>query len=191
MVLYTNFERIKMQLKFISYFTNILFLLLIISLSSALYTSNTKVELIEQDYSKIRISLDSLITENQCLANDVSIVQRLNNADRYRFFSKIKKQLTHKLLTITAYTPSPDETDSTPFEAASGLPVHTGTVAVSKDLFDTGWTFGRIIYIIEMDEFFMINDLMHNKWTNKLDILKWDKKEAIEFGIRQFNVYLL
>lgn len=180
-----------MSLKFISYCTNILFLLLIISLSIALYTSYTEVELIEQDYSKIRISLDSLITENQCLANDVSIVQRLNNADRYRFFSKIKRQLTHKLLTITAYAPSPDETDDTPFEAASGLPVHTGTVAVSKNLFDTGWTFGKIVYIIEMDEFFMINDLMHGRWIDKLDILKWNKEEAVEFGIRQFNVYLL
>ena len=180
-----------MKLKFISYSLNLLFLLTIIALSIVLHKTDKEILLLEQDHRQTRLSLDSLITINKNISADVDIIQRLNNVDRYRFFSKVKKQLTHKLLIITAYTPSIDETDNTPFEAASGLPVHTGTVAVSKDLFDAGWTFGKIIYIVELDEFFMINDLMHNKWIHKLDILKWDKTDAVKFGVQSCNVYLL
>lgn len=93
-------------------------------------------------------------------------------------------------LVVTAYTPSPDETDSSPEITAAMTKVRPGTVAVSRDLFKKGWTFGKKVYI-EGEGIKTINDLMSDKWEKRMDILYFDKQDARQFGKRQLTVALL
>jgi 3D (Asp-Asp-Asp) domain-containing protein len=56
-----------------------------------------------------------------------------------------------------------------------------GTVAVSRDLFQQGWVFGRQIYI-EGHGVYTIQDLMNARWENRIDIVLGSSKAAIQFG---------
>ena len=95
-----------------------------------------------------------------------------------------------KELTVTAYSPRPQETDSTPFITASNSPVRPGIVAVSRDLFDAGWVFGRKVYIKGLGVY-TIDDLMHERKTAQIDVFVYDAAEAQAFGSRTMEVYLL
>ncbi len=94
------------------------------------------------------------------------------------------------IATITAYTPRKIETDHTPYIAASGKRVKPGTVAVSRDLFWNGWTFGKKIYIQGLG-IFTINDLMNKKYKKHIDIFMYSYKKAKRFGKRYAKVILL
>ncbi|MBN2140352.1 MAG: hypothetical protein PHV85_04325 [Desulfovibrionaceae bacterium] len=93
-------------------------------------------------------------------------------------------------VTVTAYNPSQDQCDEDPFVAASMRKVRAGTVAVSRDLFDQGWVFGRKIRIDGLG-IFEINDLMHSRFRRRVDVFMWDKDQALAFGKREFKVALL
>ena len=95
-----------------------------------------------------------------------------------------------KELTVTAYTPSTDECDMDPNITASMQKVRPGTVAVSRDLFNQGWVFGKKIYI-EGYGIFEITDLMNKRWIERIDIVMFSKKEAKKFGVKQRKVALL
>ena len=92
--------------------------------------------------------------------------------------------------TITSYSPNPDQTDEDPFITASMERVQEGRVAVSRDLFYKGWVFGRRIYI-EGKGIFIINDLMHSRKTNQIDIFRFSTTKAEEFGVQHTRVVLL
>ena len=93
-------------------------------------------------------------------------------------------------LIVTAYTPSIDETDEDPEITAAMIKVRPGIIAVSRDLFEDGWTFGKKVYIEGMG-IYTIGDLMNKKWEKRIDILLFDKKDAHHFGKRQLTVALL
>ncbi|MBI9085474.1 MAG: 3D domain-containing protein [Desulfobacterales bacterium] len=87
-------------------------------------------------------------------------------------------------VTITAYTPSVDETDSDPMITASMKRVRPGSIAVSRDLFKAGWVFGKKVYI-QGEGVFVILDLMHDRWEKRIDIVLFSKKDARKFGIKR------
>ncbi len=93
-------------------------------------------------------------------------------------------------VTVTAYTPTVDQTDEDPMIAASMRKVRPGTVAVSRDLFDQGWVFGKKIRIEGMG-IYEINDLMNPRYSRRVDVFMWDEKKAQAFGKRQTRVALL
>lgn len=95
-----------------------------------------------------------------------------------------------KTLTVTAYNPTVEQCDDDPLVAASLRKVKPGTVAVSRDLFDAGWVFGKKIRIEGLG-IFEINDLMNARFTNSIDVFMWDQDKAIRFGKRQKTVALL
>ncbi|UZP68070.1 3D domain-containing protein [Desulfovibrio mangrovi] len=95
-----------------------------------------------------------------------------------------------KTVRVTAYSPREDETDNTPFTTASNRKVRHGIVAVSRDLFDQGWVFGRKIYIKQMG-IFTIDDLMAESKRNQIDIFMFDTERALHFGKRTMEVHLL
>ena len=95
-----------------------------------------------------------------------------------------------QVLTITAYSPSIAATDGTPFLTASNSPVREGIVAVSRDLQDKGWTFGRKVYIDSMGVF-TVEDLLHERWTNQLDVFMFNTQRALQFGKKNMRVFLL
>ncbi len=102
----------------------------------------------------------------------------------------IKGLQRRKVLTVTAYSPRPEETNEDPFTTASNRPVRAGIVAVSRDLFDEGWVFGRKVYIKGLGVF-TIDDLMHQRKRNQIDIFMFETAKARDFGLQKLEVYLL
>ncbi|WP_022663032.1 3D domain-containing protein [Paucidesulfovibrio longus] len=106
----------------------------------------------------------------------------------------LQKQLLEskrvKSVTITAYNPSEDQCDEDPLVAASMRKVRTGTIAVSRDLFDQGWVFGRKVRIEGLG-IFEINDLMNKRFSRSIDVFMWDENQATAFGRRKARAALL
>jgi len=95
-----------------------------------------------------------------------------------------------RVVTVTAYNPTERQTDSDPLVAASMRRVRLGTIAVSRDLFDQGWVFGRKVRI-EGIGIFEINDLMNKRYTQRIDIFMWDEGQARKFGKKNIKAALL
>lgn len=105
----------------------------------------------------------------------------------------LQKALTNspvRTVTVTAYNPTTDQCDDDPLIAASMRKVRQGTIAVSRDLFDQGWVFGRKVRIEGLG-IFEINDLMNKRFTQRIDIFMWDENEARQFGKKNIRAALL
>lgn len=94
------------------------------------------------------------------------------------------------LVTVTAYNAEASQTDSDPDIAASMRRVRPGTIAVSRDLFDKGWVFGRKVRIEGLG-IFEINDLMAARHDKAIDIFLGNNQQAHAFGKRQIRAALL
>lgn len=93
---------------------------------------------------------------------------------------KYMKQIN---LTVTAYSPRKEETDSTPFTTAFQKPVKTGIIAISRDLERLyGWKQGDIVELEGLGRF-EVGDRMHSRWTKRVDIFHWFAYDAREFGM--------
>jgi 3D (Asp-Asp-Asp) domain-containing protein len=103
----------------------------------------------------------------------------------------IDKYEAERMITVTIshYTRSKDETDSTPNQSAILTFARPGfTVAVSHDL---KYMLGHYIYIYGKGVFY-VEDLMNERWTNKIDVLVDTKKEAFAKGeLKNQQVVLL
>ena len=93
-------------------------------------------------------------------------------------------------VTVTAYNADPAQTDSDPEIAASMRRVRPGTVAVSRDLFNKGWVFGRKVRIEGLG-IYEINDLMAARHDKAIDIFLGDNQKAMSFGKRRTQAALL
>lgn len=130
----------------------------------------TKIESRERYLPRI----EALDEERQELARQVAELEKM----------RIKE------VTVTAYSPTVAECGPDPQVTASMVKVRPGIVAVSRDLFDQGWVFGRKVYV-KGHGIFEIADLMHKRHTQRMDIFFPDTKEARRFGVKQIQVALL
>ena len=80
------------------------------------------------------------------------------------------------IATITAYSSSEDETDSRPWEMASGKRVYEGAVACPRNI-----PLGTKVEINGSS--FTCEDRMNIRYTDRFDIFKDSKAEALQFGI--------
>ncbi len=110
------------------------------------------------------------------------------DAKVFQRVADLKKQVYD--VTVTAYNPTASQCDDDPTITASMRKVRPGTIAVSRDLFDQGWVFGRKVRIEGMG-IFEINDLMNVRYTKAIDVFMWDDEKAIAFGRRVRKVALL
>ena len=95
---------------------------------------------------------------------------------------KILETEKAKQVTLTAYSPEVSQTDNDPLVTACLTKVRQGTVAVSQDLFYRhGWSCNKRVHI-QGHGIFTINDVMHRRKRNQIDVFFWDKQDAIEFG---------
>ncbi len=100
-------------------------------------------------------------------------------------------EIKSRTLTITAYSSTVDQTDSTPFETACMTEPAIWTVAVSQDLYDMGWTCGKCVDIHGVG-ILCINDKMHHRKKNQLDVWVRSRGQAKRFGImKNIKVNLL
>ena len=87
--------------------------------------------------------------------------------------------------TITAYSSSVDETDSTPFIMANGQRVFYGAIACPRR-----YPFGTIVRGLGID--MVCADRMNIRYTgDEFDIWLPSKKEAQEFGKIKADLYIL
>jgi len=95
------------------------------------------------------------------------------------------------MLTVTAYTSAKRRRHSKKkILTASCTKPAEGAVAVSRDLFNQGWKFGKRIYI-RHHGIFTITDLMHSRKVKCIDIYMDKRVQAIQFGKKQLEVLLL
>lgn len=129
------------------------------------------------------------------LTHRLNLVQKTAEArkefvEEARLLQKAKNMSPVRTVTVTAYNPTTDQCDEDPLIAASMRKVRSGTVAVSRDLFDQGWVFGRKVRI-EGYGIFEINDLMNKRFTQRIDIFMWEESQAREFGRKNIKAALL
>ncbi len=92
-------------------------------------------------------------------------------------------------VTVSAYTASVDECDATPHITANQTPSRIGLIAVSRDILDElGIRRGQTVALPPYGVF-MVEDVMNERWTRRVDILHVSKKAAKLFGIKK-NIQL-
>lgn len=99
--------------------------------------------------------------------------------------SPLPKQVIQ--VTVTAYSSTVDQTDSTPFHTANGKDVEDGIVAANF------LPLGTQLRIPEVfgEKIFTVEDRMHDRFERHLDIWMPSRKEAQAFGIQYLTVEIL
>lgn len=102
--------------------------------------------------------------------------------DNNTLSEKVIEKNNNYICTITAYTPSKDETNNNPqLTATMEKPISGGTCAVSRDLMH--WLGGRIY--IEGIGVRRVNDLMNKRFKKRVDLCVPTKTYAKDFGIKK------
>ena len=99
----------------------------------------------------------------------------------------ILEPVARRWVVITAFSSTPDQTDSTPFITASGTRVHEGTIACNF------LPFGTRVQLPELygDKIFTVEDRMAWKNRHKIDIWFPTRNEALQFGRRYSQIIIL
>lgn len=98
-------------------------------------------------------------------------------------------------VTITGYSSSAGETDSSPGLTAANTRVRHGVMALSQDLlreFTPGAPFGfhDRVEIPGLGQF-MVEDTMHPRWTRRADLWFPSRSMALQWGRRTRQIYRL
>jgi 3D (Asp-Asp-Asp) domain-containing protein len=99
-----------------------------------------------------------------------------------------KELVSSANVTITCYNSHPSQTDGTPFVTAFNTKTGPGTVAVSRDLLDKGFTPLSKVWI-EGFGVYTINDIMNKRYTNRVDI--WIDQKAKAFKKKDVRIVSL
>lgn len=91
-------------------------------------------------------------------------------------------------VTVTAYSPTPDQTWGDPWIGAMGRRVRPGkTLAVSHDL---KHLLGSRVYVQGVG-YLVAEDLMHPRWENRIDLCLRTRDRAEAFGVKQLDMVVL
>lgn len=91
------------------------------------------------------------------------------------------------VMTVTAYSSEPEQTDSTPFTTAFGTQVRDGIVATNC------LPKGSLVRFPEVfgDKEFVVEDRMNARYYYRMDIWMADTQDAIQFGVKSLKVEIL
>lgn len=95
--------------------------------------------------------------------------------------------VSQRWVTVTAYSSTVDQTDSTPFITASGTDVRDGIIACNFLRFGTRVRFPRVYG----DKVFVVEDRMALKNSHKMDIWFETREDAKQFGVQSLQVEVL
>ena len=98
-----------------------------------------------------------------------------------------EKETFSKMVIVTAYSSTPDQTDSTPFTTASGTNVRDGVIASNFLKFGAKVQFPKLYG----DKIFVVEDRMAPKNNHKMDIWFPDRQSAKQFGVKFTEVVIL
>ncbi len=94
-------------------------------------------------------------------------------------------------MTVTSYRPIASQTDNSPTWTSIGDRTTRYGAAISQDLLKSGIVhYGDHIYI-EGYGIRVINDCMHPRFTNRVDMLVFTHNEEKQVGTRHLRVYLI
>ena len=87
----------------------------------------------------------------------------------------------------TAYSSTSDQTDSSPFTMASGKRVYDGAIAANF------LPMGTKVMLPETHggKIFVVEDRMHRRFSNRIDIWMETEEEAVQFGIKRIAMKIL
>jgi 3D (Asp-Asp-Asp) domain-containing protein len=94
-------------------------------------------------------------------------------------------------VTATAYNSHKNQTLGNPRVAAWGDTLKPGikAIAVSRDLLDSGLTYGVRVNIEGLPGEYMVTDKMHRRWTKKIDVYMGDDiDKALEWGKKTVTI---
>lgn len=93
----------------------------------------------------------------------------------------------------TGYSSTPDQTDSTPFITASGTYVRDGIIAANVYANGRRIPFGTLVRIPEVygDKIFVVEDRMHARYKNNIDIWFPERQLAREFGSKKVMIEIV
>ena len=99
----------------------------------------------------------------------------------------LSAKIRELVVSITAYSSTPDQTDDTPFITARGTYVRDGIIAANF------LPFGTKIKIPELfgDKIFIVEDRMNSRYWHKIDIWFPERHDALEFGIKTAKIQII
>jgi 3D (Asp-Asp-Asp) domain-containing protein len=107
------------------------------------------------------------------------IIKTAEAPSTFNYPIKITKSISYETVTLTTYSASVGETDSTPHITASGFKIDTTNpkkhriIAVSRDL-KKKWPFGTKVRIKSAGKYngvYTVKDVMNKRYKNRIDIL--------------------
>lgn len=122
------------------------------------------------------------LSEPPTLPGFESLVQSTSFISEHSF--RIARRMA---VVITAYSSTPDQTDDTPFITASNTWVRDGVVAANFLPFNTR----IVIPEIFGDKVFVVEDRMHRRFGNRVDIWFPSRALAKRFGIKKAEIIVL
>jgi len=120
------------------------------------------------------------------------------NESKPNLVENVYNKVIKQFVTLTIYTPTESETDSTPNLTASGFKIDLDNpgkhkiIAVSRDLKRKGWKFGRKVRIKKAGKYngvYTIRDVMNRRHKNRIDVLVGDEQKPIK--LKNVEVTLL
>lgn len=95
-------------------------------------------------------------------------------------------------VTVTAYSSSSDQCDSTPHLTATGTPVRRGIIALSRDLLrrfnpEAPFDWGDRVHVEGLGEF-IVEDTMSGRFARRADIWFPDSRSATAWGVRELKL---
>ncbi|MBU4142830.1 3D domain-containing protein, partial [Patescibacteria group bacterium] len=97
---------------------------------------------------------------------------------------KTVAQTKKQVVTVTAYSSTPDQTDSSPFITANGTYVRDGIIAANFLPFGAKVKFPEYMG----DKIYTVEDRMAKKNSHKIDIWMSSRELALEFGVKRLAV---
>lgn len=108
----------------------------------------------------------------------------------------------------TAYNSLESQTDATPHITATGTRTRWGVLAASRDLLGADLPYGSLVRLTDLGNFhngrgrgayqallndvlFVIEDTMHARKTNQVDLWFSEHREAVNWGVRSLRVELV
>lgn len=142
------------------------------------------------------------------LTPDVTV---LDEPVEHRLFSVTLGPTANPTATLraTGYNSHVNQTDSTPFITATGARTRFGIVAVSRDLLGSDLPYGSLVrlrdlgsyytgrgagafqHLLDEQGLFIVEDTMHARKTQQLDVWFPDYSTAINWGVRRIEVELV
>ena len=131
----------------------------------------------------------SILSKGSVLTAEVeALTKRVEQLEKD--IKALKNSYIYIPVSVSAYNPTRDQCDSTPFITASNQRVRKGIVALSRDLEkEFGLKFGDKVHLLGIGTF-VFADRMHRRWKRREDLFMFSRKKAKIFG-RQKTIMVI